>query len=108
MKKSPLLAAVSIALFSIMPARADVFSDAAKLGANAGAMQYCKKIDRPNESKYDLLGIRTLKKYERLDSGDRAKALIFRKKAEQKGIYLSEPLSRERCRKIRRTLHLQI
>ncbi|MCW8328912.1 hypothetical protein MD588_08830 [Photobacterium sp. SDRW27] len=106
MKRLSLLAAASIALFSALPAHAKIFSDAAKLGANAGAMQYCKKIDSANEGKYNLLGIRTLKEYERLDTGDRAKALIYRNKAEQKGIYLSDPLNKERCRKIRRTLHL--
>ncbi|MGR5145180.1 hypothetical protein ACQKP8_01375 [Photobacterium alginatilyticum] len=106
MKRLSLLAAVSITLFSTLPAHAEIFSNAAKLGANAGAMQYCKKIDASNQGKYNLLGIKTLKEYEQLDTGDRTKALVYRKKAEQKGIYLSEPLNKERCRKIRRTLHL--
>jgi hypothetical protein len=108
MKKYIPILGLSALLLSSFSSQAALFSDAAKLGANAGAMEYCKNIDSGDSSKYNLLKIRTLKEYDRLDSGDRAKALIYRKSAEDKGIYLNDPLDKKRCQSIRRTLHITL
>ncbi|MGF1682192.1 hypothetical protein [Photobacterium minamisatsumaniensis] len=106
--KNSIVAAALITLFNSAPVYADVFGDAAKLGANAGAMQFCKRLDRENEGKYDLLGLRTMGEFDDLSSRDRAKALIYREKAEERGIYLNNPLDKSRCKKLRRTMHLAL
>ena len=57
------------------PIQADVFSEAAKIGANAGAMDYCKKhISKSDDkSKYKLLSVSTFKEYDKLDPGHQTK-----------------------------------
>ena len=90
-------------------AGAEVFSDAAKLGANVGAMQYCADCcaDDDDKKKYKLLRLKTLKEYGDLNSDEKAKALILRKKAEDDGDYLGKKLDKDRCDSIRKMLQLK-
>jgi len=89
-------------------ASAEVFSEAAKIGANAGAMNYCKDnvASSDDRSKYKLLAIKALKKYDDLSSDEKVKALVFRKAAEG-GDYLGDPLTEKRCDSLRKLLFLQ-
>jgi hypothetical protein len=91
------------------PGGAEVFSDAAKLGANVGAMKYCTECcaDEDDEKKYKLLRLKTLKAFDDLPEDDKAKALILRKKAEDDGDYLGKKLDKERCDSIRKMLYLK-
>jgi hypothetical protein len=83
-------------------------SDAAKIGANAGAMGYCK--DKygagSDKSKYNLLKIKTLGVYDELDGDDKARALAMKKAAED-GDYLGDPLTKDRCDSLRKMLYLK-
>lgn len=87
---------------------AHALSDAAEIGANAGAMTYCrdKFADKGTKSKYKLLKLRTWEAYDELDDGDRAKALILKDKAED-GDYLGKPLTEDRCDSLRKMLYLK-
>ena len=87
----------------------EVFSDAAKLGTNVGAMQYCADCcaDDDDKKKYKLLRFKTLKEYGDLKSDEKAKALILRKKAEDEGEYLGKKLDKDRCDSIRKMLQLK-
>ncbi len=88
--------------------QAQAISDAAEVGANAGAMSYCgdKFSDKDTKSKYKLLKLKTYEAYDNLDSGDRAKAIILKGKAED-GDYLGKPLTRDRCDSLRKMLYLK-
>lgn len=83
-------------------------SDAAKIGANSGAMTFCKENIAASEDrgKYGLLGLKTLGEYNELSSEDKLKALIFKKSAED-GEYLGDPLTEDRCNSIRKLLFLR-
>ena len=83
-------------------------SDAAKIGANAGAMSYCrdKFADGDTRAKYDLLKLKTYGVFDELDSDDKAKALVMKKAAED-GDYLGDPLTRDRCDSLRKMLYLK-
>ena len=83
-------------------------SDAAKIGANAGAMAYCKDniASEDDKGKYNLVAIKALKEFDDLNSGDKVKALVFRKAAED-GDYLGDPLTENRCDSIRKLLFLK-
>lgn len=98
---------VLIAGFAMSHATAEIFSDAAKIGANAGAMNYCKDniASEDDKGKYNLLAIKTLKEYGDLESDDKLKALVFRKAAED-GDYLGDPLTEDRCDSLRKLLFL--
>ena len=91
------------------PVSAQLFSDAAKLGANVGAMKYCADCcaDDDDEKKYKLLRLKTLKAFDDLPDDEKAKALIFRKKAEDDGDYLGKKLDKDRCDSIRKMLYLK-
>lgn len=90
------------------PVQADVISEAAKIGANAGAMGYCKKkiAKGDDKSKYKLLSISTYKEFDDLDSSDKAKALLYKKAAED-GDYLGDPLDEGRCDSLRKMLFIK-
>ncbi len=91
-----------------MPALADV-SDASKLGANAGAMEYCRDnfMTDDDNGRYNLLVAATTKDFGNLaDGDDKAKALLMRKAAED-GDYLGSPLDAGRCESIRKLLLTQ-
>ena len=83
-------------------------SDATKVGANAGAMSYCREkfADGDTEAKYDLLKLKTLGEFDDLDGSDKTKALVMKKAAED-GEYLGDPLSRGRCDSLRKMLYLK-
>ena len=83
-------------------------SDAAKVGANAGAMIYCKDKfgSGDDKGKYNLLKIKTMREYDDLDSGDRAKALVM-KHAGEDGDYLGDKLTKSRCDSLRKMLYLK-
>ncbi len=89
-------------------ANADLVSEAAKIGANAGAMDYCEKrvAKGDDKSKYKLLSISTYKEFDDLDSLYKAKALVYKKAAED-GDYLGDPLDRDRCESLRKMLFLK-
>lgn len=81
------------------------FSDAAKIGANAGAMSYCKDnvISKNQRFKYNALAARSLREFNELGSGERTKALIW-KNAANNGEYLGKPLTKKRCESVRNSL----
>ena len=89
-------------------ASADVISEAAKIGANAGAMKYCRDnvAKRDDRSKYNLLAIKSAKEFDDLDSDDKVKALVYRRAAED-GEYLGDPLTEDRCDQVRKLLFLK-
>ncbi|MEK6223474.1 MAG: hypothetical protein N2A97_01255 [Thermodesulfobacteriales bacterium] len=82
-----------------------VVSDAGKLGANAGAMTYCRDNFKTedDDGRYNLLVIQTTKEFGDLTGEDKAKALITRKAAED-GDYLGKKLNKKRCASIRKIL----
>ena len=88
-------------------AQADIISDAAKLGANAGAMEYCRAnfMTDDDNGRYALLVTATTKDFASLE-GDKAKALVMKKAAED-GEYLGEPLDAGRCASLRKLLIAQ-
>jgi len=87
---------------------ADMISEAAKIGANAGAMDYCEKriAKGDDKSKYKLLSLSTYKEFDDLDSSDKTKALVYKKAAED-GDYLGDPLDEGRCDSLRKMLFLK-
>ena len=59
-----------------------------------------------DKSKYRLLKLKTLEEYQDLDSGDRARALVMKKAAED-GDYLGDPLDKSRCNSLRKMLFVK-
>jgi hypothetical protein len=103
-----ILIVVGLLMITAGPVSAKVFSESAKLGANTGAMKYCAdNFANGNEKKYKLLRLKTLKEYDGLESDEKAKALILRKAAEDKGEYLGDKLDKKRCDSIRKILQLK-
>ena len=105
------LQVMTIALMTPMMlslAAAEVFSEAAKIGANAGAMKYCRDrvASKGDRSKYKLLAIKTAKIYDDLDSDEKVKALVYRKAAED-GDYLGDRLTESRCDSLRKILFVK-
>ncbi len=102
---------IVVGAFMIMASHfsAELFSDAAKPGANIGAMQYCEDnlADGDDKKKYKLLKLKTLKKYDELETDEKPKALIYRKKAEDDGEYLGKKLDKDQCDSIRKMLQLK-
>ena len=98
----------SVLVFAMGTATADVFSEAAKIGANAGAMKYCKDkvASGDDRGKYNLLAIEAAKRYDNLDRKDKRRALVTRKAAED-GDYLGDPLTKNRCDSLRKVLFLE-
>lgn len=97
-----------VLMFAMGTATADVFSEAAKIGANAGAMKYCKDkvASGDNRGKYNLLAIEAAKRYDDLDRAEKRRALVTRKAAED-GDYLGDPLTKKRCDSLRKLLFLE-
>jgi hypothetical protein len=52
------------------------------------------------------LKLKTLEEYQDLDSGDRARALVMKKAAED-GEYLGDPLDKSRCNSLRKMLFVK-
>jgi hypothetical protein len=102
------LPAGCVALAVSMWASADIISDVAKIGANAGAMDYCENriAKGSDKSKYKLLSISTYKEFDDLDSSDKLKALVYKKAAED-GDYLGDPLDEDRCDSLRKMLFIK-
>jgi hypothetical protein len=98
----------SVIIFAMGTATADVFSEAAKIGANAGAMKYCKNrvASGDDRGKYNLLAIEATKRYDDLDRDEKRRALVTRKAAED-GDYLGDPLTKKRCDSLRKVLFLE-
>ena len=98
----------AMALFSVN-VNADVFSDAAELGANTGAMAYCgdKFADKDDDGKYKVLELKLLKEFGDLPDDQKAKALILKKAAEDDGDYLGKRLDEGRCASLRKMLYLK-
>lgn len=97
-----------ILLTSTIGFNAYAITDASKIGANAGAMSYCYDhiASSKDKSKYRLLKLKTLEEYQDLDSGDRARALVMKKAAED-GDYLGDPLDKSRCNSLRKMLFVK-
>jgi hypothetical protein len=95
-------------VFTANSAGAEVFSEAAKLGANTGAMQYCADhfADADQKNKYKMIRLKLIKEFDDLESGKKTKALVYRKAAEDKGEYLGDKLDKERCDSIRKLLYM--
>jgi hypothetical protein len=74
-------------------ALADVFSEAAKLGANTGAMAYCGDnfADDDDKGRYKMIRLKLLGEFGDLDDGD----------------YLGKKLDADRCTSLRKTLYLK-
>ncbi|MGR5212770.1 hypothetical protein ACPV4A_19665 [Vibrio rotiferianus] len=100
--------ALLILLTSMVGFNAYAITDASKIGANAGAMSYCYDhiASSKDKSKYRLLKLKTLEEYQDLDSGDRARALVMKKAAED-GDYLGDPLDKSRCNSLRKMLFVK-
>ena len=97
-----------VVVFAMGTATAEVFSEAAKIGANAGAMKYCKDkvASGDNRGKYNLLAIEAAKRYDDLDRNEKRRALVTRKAAEE-GDYLGDPLTKKRCDSLRKVLFVE-
>ena len=89
------------------PSASAQVSDASKLGANAGAMEYCRSnfMTDDDNGRYALLVAATTKDFASLDD-DKAKALITKKVAEG-GDYLGNSLDAGRCESVRKILLTQ-
>ena len=100
--------ALLILLTSTIGFNAYAITDTSKIGANAGAMSYCyeRVASGKDKSKYRLLKLKTLEVYQDLDSGDRARALVMKKAAED-GDYLGDPLDKSRCNSLRKMLFVK-
>jgi hypothetical protein len=90
-------------------AGADVFSDAAELGANTGAMAFCgdRFADDDDDGRYKILRLKLLKEYDALPDDQKAKALVLKKAAEDDGEYLGKRLDKDRCTSLRKMLYLK-
>ncbi len=86
-----------------LPVLAD--SDAVKVGANAGAMSYCKDkvVSRNDRAKYNVQLVKALEEFDALDKKERRRAVVS-KNAADKGDYLGNPLTKQRCESVRNTL----
>ncbi len=102
---NPALIACAICALAVPAAHADAISDAAKLGATAGAMKYCREnfATDEDEGRYKLLAVAAGKELGDLSEG-KTKALLMKKAAEEDGEYLGKPLDQGRCESIRKIL----
>lgn len=99
---------LSLTLVTLLAATASAqVSDAAKLGANAGAMEFCRDnfMTDDDNGRYALLIAATTKDFASL-TDDKANALIMKKAAED-GEYLGDALDAGRCESIRKILLTQ-
>jgi len=105
--KSVFSASLIIAAACVASSATAQVSDASKLGANAGAMEYCRAnfMTDDDNGRYALLIAATTKDFAALD-GDKSKALIMKKAAED-GEYLGDPLDAGRCESVRKILLTQ-
>jgi len=103
-----LIVATSLLLSLAVPGHAQIISDAGKLGANAGAMNFCRDnfMTDDDNGRYGLLVAATTKDFSALGGEDKAKALITKKAAED-GDYLGKPLDGGRCQSVRKLLLAQ-
>ncbi|WP_248641458.1 hypothetical protein [Vibrio crassostreae] len=92
----------------VLTANAYAITDASKIGANSGAMNYCYDnfSDPSQNSKYKILKMKTYEKYRDLPSDERARALLMKRAAED-GDYLGDPLDKNRCNGLRKMLYIQ-
>ena len=90
-------------------ADADVFSDAAELGANTGAVAYCgsRFADDDDDGRYKILRLKLLEDFDAPPDDQKAKALVLKKAAEEDGEYLGKALDEERCTSLRKMLYLK-
>ncbi|WP_448213720.1 hypothetical protein [Colwellia sp. MEBiC06753] len=90
-------------------AKADLLSDATKLGANTGAMAYCAdKFGRDDDDrkKYNRLRLLSLKELDKLSGANKIKAIAVKKLAEDKGEYYGKKLDKSRCTSLRKTMSI--
>lgn len=107
MKKCIALATLVISTLSLS-ALADILSDSASLGANAGTMKYCSThfATSDDQDNYNRLSILLLRELGDLESG-KIKAIAISKGVEDNGVYLGKPLTQERCESLRKVLALK-
>ncbi|KPL95749.1 hypothetical protein [Vibrio splendidus] len=92
----------------VLTSNAYAITDASKIGANSGAMNYCYDnfSDPSQNSKYKILKLKTYEKYRDLLSDERARALLMKRAAEG-GDYLGDPLDKSRCNSLRKVLYIK-
>ncbi|EBP9818073.1 hypothetical protein QO588_003615 [Salmonella enterica] len=89
----------AVLLFSvcIMPAHAEIFSEAHKLGAFSGAMRFCENKYETHEGRYKWARLRVALEVSEMSGKDKTKALLASDNARRKGTYLGNRLSRGEC-----------
>lgn len=109
MKRIQISTVALVAAAMAHDAGADVFSDAAELGANTGAVAYCgdRFADDDDDGRYKILRIKLLEEFEALPDDQKAKALVLKKAAEDDGEYLGKRLDEDRCTSLRKLLYLK-
>ncbi len=63
--------------------------------------------EEDDKGKYKLVRLRTLDDFSALEGEAKAKALVVKKLAEDKGEYLGKKLTKDRCTSLRKTLGLK-
>jgi hypothetical protein len=103
------LVGIGTAVLLSSHASADVFSESAKLGANAGAMEYCEDnfANKEDKGRYKMIRLKLLGELGDLPDDQKAKAVILQKAAEDDGDYLGKELDADRCERLRKTLYLK-
>jgi hypothetical protein len=107
MRRTYLLPLLSSLFLSNVAIATGFLSDATKLGANTGAMTYCANNFADNSSdkrKYRNLGLLSLKEFNQLTGREKAKALVVKRLAEDKGEYYGKRLTRKSCTNLRKTM----
>ncbi|QIR15646.1 hypothetical protein [Shewanella aestuarii] len=87
---------------------ADILSDSASLGVNAGTMKYCSThfATKENKDNYNFLSVLLFRELNNLESG-KIKAIAISKGIEDTGTYLGKPLTAKRCESLRKVLALR-
>ncbi|MGL6436421.1 hypothetical protein [Aeromonas rivipollensis] len=81
----------------VIPAQADIFSEAHKLGAFSGAMKFCEKKYGGKEERYQWARLRVAKEVSGMSGSNKTKALLASDNAERKGTYLGNRLDKREC-----------
>jgi hypothetical protein len=86
--------------------QADLMSEAAELGANSGAMKYCRErfATESDDGRYNTIALAAGKELDKLNDDEKTKALLMKKAAEEDGDYLGKKLDKDRCASIRKML----
>lgn len=94
------LALAGSSLQGLQPAAAQGISDATRLGSFAGAMRYCEDRYGGNERRFRRSRLRVAEAVDRLDRGERLRALAARDRSYDRGQFLGKPLDSRSCREL--------